>query len=194
MRFFFIILLTFFTSCSYHAGRSSNTDELSVTVPYIKGDFSGIFTDQLIKQVTYSNVFDYKYSHATHLLCVEIIDTSTKQIGYKYDRNNENERQNYLRATEGRQTITAEVKLIEKKTEKVVFGPFKVKADSDFDYVDPDSLNDLSFIDPQTNQRVTNLAFSLGQLESIDSAKEAALKPLYTKLSKKIVDAISAYW
>ncbi len=187
--FFFLLL----TSCGYNLGRSQNLDNVSVSVPYIKQDLSGYFTSELIKNLSYSSNLSYKYSNSDYVLCVKIIDSNTSQIGYKYDRNNENVRQNNLRATEGRQKITASVELIDRATNSTKFGPFEVSASSDFDYVDPDSLNDLSFIDP-TGNRTTVLAFSLGQLESIESAKEAASKPLYEKLSKKIVDAISAYW
>jgi hypothetical protein len=145
--------------------------------------------------VSYAPNIIYKNSDANYILNVRIISHSTKQIGYKYDRNNENVRQESLRATEGRQTITAEVELLDTKTNQIKFGPFKVIADSEFDYVDPDSLNDLSFPDPNNPQRrITVLAYSLGQLESTENAKEAALKPLYENLSKKIVDAILTYW
>jgi len=187
--FFFLLL----TSCEYHLGRSQNINQISVSVPYVEQDLSGQFTSRLIKELSYSSNLNYKYSNADYTLCVKIIDSSTSQIGYKYDRNNNNVRQNNLRATEGRQKITARVELIDKSSGCVKFGPFDVSASSDFDYVDPDSLNDLSFIDPMGN-RTTVLAFSLGQLESIESAKEAASKVLYEKLAKKIVDAISAYW
>ncbi len=187
--FFFLLL----TSCGYNLGRSQNLDNVSVSVPYIKQDLSGHFTSELIKNLSYSSNLSYKYSNSDYVLCVKIIDSNTSQIGYKYDRNNENVRQNNLRATEGRQKITASVELIDRISKSVKFGTFEVSASSDFDYVDPDSLNDLSFIDP-TGTRTTVLAFSLGQLESTESAKEATTKPLYEKLSKKIVDAISAYW
>jgi len=189
LLFFFLLL----TSCGYNFGRSQSLDQSSISVPYVEQDLSGRFTSQLIKELSYSSNLNYKYSDADYVLCVRIIDSSTSQIGYKYDRNNNNVRQKNLRATEGRQKITARVELIEKDSNCIKFGPFDVSATSDFDYVDPDSLNDLSFIDPSGN-RTTVLAFSLGQLESIESAKEAASKVLYEKLAKKIVDAISAYW
>ena len=187
--FFFLLL----TSCGYNLGRSQNLDNVSVSVPYIKQDLSGHFTSELIKNLSYSSNLSYKYSNSDYVLCVKIIDSNTSQIGYKYDRNNENVRQNNLRATEGRQKITASVELVDRISNSTKFGPFEVSASADFDYVDPDSLNDLSFIDPSGN-RTTVLAFSLGQLESTENAKEAVSKPLYEQLSKKIVDAISAYW
>ena len=87
----------------------------------------------------------------------------------------------------------ATVEVFERKSNKIVLGPFNVISDSDFDYIDAESINDQSFIDSSGN-RLTILAYSLGQLEGIESAKEAALIPLYKKLSKKIVDSISAYW
>ncbi|EKE03068.1 MAG: hypothetical protein ACD_20C00278G0002 [uncultured bacterium] len=187
--FFFILL----TSCSYHLGRSQNPEKIIVNVPYVQGDYNGLFTNELIRQISYSANLNYKYSDANYFLKVEIISDSTSQIGYKYDRDNNNERCKTIRATEGRQTIAARISLIECSTNLVKFGPFDVKADSEFDYVDPDSLNDLSFINAE-KKRVTVLSYSLGQLESIENAKEAALKPLYESLSKKIVDAILAYW
>ncbi|NGX33897.1 MAG: hypothetical protein K1060chlam1_00239 [Candidatus Anoxychlamydiales bacterium] len=193
MKNSFIFLFLFLTSCGYHLGRSQNYQNAEISVPYIEKDLSGYFSQELIKQISYSSNLNYKYSNADYTLCVKIIDSNTSQIGYKYDRNNENVRQNNLRATEGRQKITARVELIDKNSNCTKFGPFDISANADFDYVDPDSLNDLSFIDPNGN-RTTVLAFSLGQLESIESAKEAASKPLYEKLAKKIVDAISAYW
>lgn len=187
--FFFLLL----TSCGYHLGRSQNSEIVNISVPYIEKDLSGHFTSELIKELSYSSNLSYKYSNADYILCVKIIDSNTSQIGYRYDRNNENVRQEDLRATEGRQKITAIVELIDRVSNCTKFGPFEVSEVVDFDYVDQDSLSDLSFIDPLGN-RTTVLAFSFGQLESIESAKEAASRPLYSKLAKKIVDAISAYW
>ncbi|OGN60133.1 MAG: hypothetical protein A3F40_05130 [Chlamydiae bacterium RIFCSPHIGHO2_12_FULL_27_8] len=135
----------------------------------------------------------YFYSKADYIIKVNIISKSTKQIGYKYDRNNQNIRQKYLRATEGNISITANVNVFEKNNNKLILGPFNVTADADFDYIDAESINDQSFIDSNGNIR-TILSYSLGQLEGIDTAKEAALTPLYRKLSKKIIDSISIYW
>jgi len=187
---FFLLLLS---SCGYHLGRTKNLDKIYISVPYVKDDFSGLFTNALIKEVSFSPNMKYKYNNSDFILSVKIIQDTTKQIGYKYDRDNQNRRRKNIRATEGRQIITAQVELIEKSTNIAKFGPLSVSASAEFDYVDEDSLNDLSFIDPN-DQRTTVLAYSLGQLESIENAKEATLHPLYERLAKKIVDAISAYW
>ncbi len=58
----------------------------------------------------------------------------------------------------------------------------------DYDYVTQDSLQDLSFV--TSSGRQTVLSFSLGQLESIESAKTAAKEALYKKLAKRIAEAL----
>jgi hypothetical protein len=51
----------------------------------------------------------------------------------------------------------------------------------------------LTFINP-AGTLVTVLPFSLGQLESVESAQEAAARPLYSRIAQKVVDAISSEW
>ena len=46
--------------------------------------------------------------------------------------------------TENRKAITVEVKIVSAATGKLILGPQKVKADADYDYVDPNSLRDVS--------------------------------------------------
>lgn len=75
---------------------------------------------------------------------------------------------------------------------KPVIGPQTIKAFADYDYVDSNSLQDLSFIDPSTGTRVTSIAFSLGQLDSVGSAGEDALHPIYRQLAQKIVEGMVA--
>jgi len=71
----------------------------------------------------------------------------------------------------------------------VVIGPIFVKADSDYDYYDPESIRDLSFV---TNQgyRIATINFSLGQLDSIEGAVDDVAVPVYHSLAQKIVDGI----
>ena len=187
--FFFLFL----TSCSYHLGKTSNIEKLQICIPYIKDDFNGSLTNELIKQISYCPNITYKNSNAKFLLNVKILSNTNEKIGYKYYRDNKYERKNFLMATEGRQVVIAEIKLIDINADKVIFGPYNVSADSEFDYVDQDSISDLSFIDAAGNRK-TVLSYSLGQLESFENAKEGALRPLYEKLSKKIVDLIVTYW
>ncbi|MFA6118352.1 MAG: LPS assembly lipoprotein LptE [Parachlamydiales bacterium] len=189
LLFFFFL----FSSCGYHLGRNDNSEIKSVEVPYVEEDMYGLLTNELIKNIANSSAMHYQSTNANYELKVKVLNSATNKIGYKYDTNNEGQRTKNIRPTEGRCSLTAEVQLINIKTREIKFGPFTVTSDSDFDYVDQDSLSDLSFIDPSGN-RITVLSFSLGQLESIDSAKEAALKPLFEQLAKKIVDAISTYW
>jgi len=123
MRNSFFIFFFLLTSCGYHLGRSQNNENISVSVPYISEDFSGLFTNELIKQVANCSQINYHQTNADYILDIKISENSTNQIGYKYDRNNQNVRQQNLRATEGRQQITAIVELIEKKTGITKFGP-----------------------------------------------------------------------
>ncbi|NGX56838.1 MAG: hypothetical protein K1060chlam5_01084 [Candidatus Anoxychlamydiales bacterium] len=191
--FYFFTLLFFLNSCSYHLGRNEDSKISTVSVPYVKGDFSGLFTQEVIRQISNTPSLTYRYSNADSKLKIAIIDNKVDQIGYKYDRDKKDQRKKNIRQTESRQTITVNIELMDNKTNETILGPYKISADEAFDYVDQDNLNDLSFVDSNGN-RETVLAFSLGQLESFENAKDASLKPIYIQLAQKIVDAISSQW
>jgi hypothetical protein len=190
---FFLLLLIFLNSCNYHLGKNDDTKISTINVPYVKGDFSGLFTQEVIRQISASPSLTYKYVNADAKLKITIIDNKVNQIGYKYDRDKEDRRKKNLRQTESRQTVTVSVEIVDNRSNETVLGPYKISADAAFDYVDQDNLNDLSFTQSNGN-RETVLAFSLGQLESFENAKDASLKPIYAELAQKIVDTISNQW
>lgn len=165
----------------------------SISLPYIEQDLDGALTAEIAYQLASSGTFSYRHSGGALLLRVSVSPKETSQIGYRRDRHKDGTLKKNIIPIEARDTITATVSIIERSTSRVVFGPIKITADTDYDFVDQDSLDDLSFIAPN-GQRDTVLDFSLGQLESRGSAQIAAQKPLYRKLAKKIVDVISLQW
>jgi len=186
-KFFFLIFLLFF-SCNYKIGNDF-FENATVNIPYIQGDKDGALTTELVFELVETGVFKYKKKSADFDLMISILNTSDKQIGYRFDRNNEGKRKKNIMATEGRRKIEVEVSLFSKKEKKIIFGPKIIETDIDYDYVTQDSINDLSFILPN-GKRETVLQFSLGQLESVSTAQKTALNPLYKSLAKKIVGVI----
>jgi hypothetical protein len=185
--FIFFFFSFYFTSCAYHLKQAQEIKSLNVH--YIYGDNDGLLTKELIYQISSSGAFDYRTTNSDYILKVSIDNISNDQIGFRYDRHNDGTLKKFLMPTENRQKITASVSIISQKSDKVVFGPKTITADVDYDYVEQDSLKDLSFIDANS-LRVPVLPFSVGQMESINSATEAALIPLYRILSQKIVDLL----
>ncbi len=86
-----------------------------------------------------------------------------------------------------------EVKVADRALKDPVFGPVRLNAFVDYDYVDGDSLQDLQFRD-QSGERKIVLPFSLGQLEPQEAAHEASALPLDRKIAQKIVDVLEAQW
>lgn len=180
-------------SCGYHAGVGPAPID-TVSIPFISGDEYGSLTTELIRQLSSSGGLLYRNDGGHYLLKVKILSVNNNVIGFRRDRERTDESlKENLRPAEGRQTIVVEASLLESSTDNVLWGPKTVTTDVDYDYVDPDSLQDLSFID-STGARRTVLNFSLGQLEPIDSAQEAALKPLYRKIARKVVDLVIFEW
>jgi hypothetical protein len=125
---------------------------------------------------------------------IAIVDTQTQTVGYRRDRQKvTGEIKKNIVASEGRKSLTLEASLYEGSSEKIAYGPYTVTADADYDYIDGDSLPDLTFI-TASGVPTTVLTFSLGQLESVEAAKEAANRPLNEKLAQKIVDVIFSEW
>ncbi len=177
------------SSCGYHLPSSSNQ---SIAVPYVKGDTSGVFTDFLVRELEMRGWLDYS-SSAPYTLETKIVRDDKDQIGWRYDRKETSATlENRLRPTEGKRTITVLVTLKNEQTGEVLFGPKKVTADVDYDYVNFDTISDLAFSPAPGAPLVSVLAFSLGQLDSVEGAHRAALKPLYRKLSVLIADGLDS--
>ena len=161
----------------------------TVNIPYVTGDRYGLLTEELVYQLSVCGLLEYKPSTADLKLEVEIVDTTNDQIGYRKDRNPDGTLKKNLMPTESRQKVNAKVSLISNLDKEVIWGPKIISADVDYDYVEQDSLRDLSFLNA-AGVRQTVLSFSLGQMESVGSAQDSALIPLYRRLAENIVDAI----
>jgi hypothetical protein len=163
-------------------------------VPFAKGDEDGLFTAELAQALAASGLFDVVNRGGDYLLSVCLGPSQHDVIGFRRDPQRiKNEVKKNLVRCEGRRTLAVEVTLLSAATGQPIGGPFTISADADYDYVDGDSYPQLTFVS-KTGETVVVLPFSLGQLESVEAAQEATLKPLYRKISQKIVDVISAEW
>ncbi len=182
--------LLFFSSCSYHMLGMDKNEKVSLAVPFAEGDFNGLFTDAVVSSINSSTELNFD-PDADLVLKVAFLEEFSEKIGYKYDRETDGKLKKNLLPTENRQIVKLNVSIFSKAEEKVIFGPFQMSSDVDFDYVKEDSLEDLSFIN-QKNKRQTVLSYSLGQLESITAAEAAAKKALYKKTAKKLIETLDS--
>jgi len=164
----------------------------SVSVPFVVGDEDGMLTAEIIRALSSSGLVEVCSSGGDYQLHVTIASGTAENVGYRIDpqKVDKKVRKNLL-ACEGRRTMTIEAALYQ--GDELIYGPYPITSDAEYDYVDGDSIQDLTFVNP-AGKVVTVLPFSLGQLESVESAQEAATKPLYSRLAQKIVDAISIEW
>lgn len=191
MRYFLFVLI-FLASCGYRweADQTART----ISIPFVAGDEDGTLTAELIRTFASSTHANVVSSKGRYRLDVAIVAQPNEIIGFRIDSQvNNGKQQKNIVADEGRRTIAADVSLYDAKNEEAILGPIRINADIEYDYVDGDSFQDLTFVD-SAGRTQTILAYSLGQLESSESAREAGSKPLYRKLSRKIVDFISVYW
>lgn len=188
----FSSLVPLFFACGYRFQDSIAQQEevQTITVPYVKGDIEGGLTAALIRAITSSGAFICCQEGGELILDVSLVEQNLERIGYRYLREHPSgKRQNNLVGTENRLNVAAQVTLTRPATEEVVLGPVIVRADVDFDYVDPSSIRDLAFINSKGKPQ-TSIQFSLGQLDSVEGAQDASLTPVYRRLAQKIVEGI----
>ncbi len=188
-------LLLIASGCGYQWQRDLPLGHRPViAVPFIPGDEDGLLTGEIISRLASSGLAKVSASKGDYRLALTMIGNCNTQIGYRRDPQKiKNNIQKNLLAAELRKTIDVEVTLFHGSTEDIAYGPYKISAWADFDYVDGDSYQDLTF-KGASGVSMPVLPFSLGQLEDVESAELAAVKPLYSKLAQKIVDVISAEW
>ena len=183
------------SSCGY---RWQSNDPLkerpSISISFISGDEEASLTNAIAHALTTSGLVELRQKGADFRLGVSILQGKTETIGYRFNRQkNFGKVRSNLVATEGRRSLTIEAALYRESCDKVAYGPYQLTADVDYDFLDGDSLQDLTFRD-QSGAMITVLPFSLGQLEPNEAAQQAALSPLYLCLAQKIVDALAAEW
>jgi hypothetical protein len=127
------------------------------------------------------------------LLKVELIEDEQDYVGFRFDQKPISGKLiSNLIPIESRRSIKAAVTLWDTIEDKALLGPENIQAHLDFDYVDGNSLQDLTFVNTK-GEREKVLSFSLGQLDSIEGAQDATASPLFHVLAKKIIDRLLAY-
>lgn len=187
----FALIFCLLSSCAYHYERKLS-EPVVISVPYIKGDREGTLNAQIVKALSASGMFECIHENAEYVLEVAILSDSDSRIGYRYDRNpTSGKLRKNIVGTENRQVLVAEVKVLNSYTQEIILGPQTVKGFSEYDYVDSNSIRDLTFITTDgVAERV--LDFSLGQLDSIEGAHDDGLSVAYLDLTDKIVSGVIA--
>lgn len=182
-----MITLLFFSSCGYHWNQAS---VVTVSVPYVVGDDDGTLTSHVIRSITALGSAKVVREGADYLLKINIAEDQNETVGYRRDKQKVGGKiSKNIVSCEGRRTIKVNAVLYEGGSDTIAAGPYLITADSDYDYVDGDSIQDLAF----TNSDgifTPVLPFSLGQLESIEAAQEATSRNLYEKIAQKIADTV----
>lgn len=179
----FILLAGFLlTGCQYQFGRGDLSQRYAtISVPYIEGDQKGELTSDVIKKLSTAGAFRY-VSHGGDLnLKIKLIEFREENVNFRYDRKKTGELKKSIIPTETRVSAIAEVSLVEAGTGQTIRGPTRIVANVEFDhtyYATRDEVN----------------IFSLGQLNDIDAARDAALHPLNRYLAERIVDYVINSW
>ena len=181
-------ILLLMSSCGYRF--VGDGEQKTVTIPYVIGDVEGQLTNALIRQFSSTTQFAYHPNRGQLVLKVELLEDVNDKIGFRYQRQEYTGKiKKKLFPTENRRTLTAQVCLVCTSTDDVVYGPLTVSANADYDYIDEGSLYDLTYLTP-SGKLVPILAFSEGQLDSIEGAQDDVLNPLYRKLAQNILSAV----
>ncbi len=177
-----LVLLLILSSCGYRAGYGGiAAGHRTVSVPYVKGDVSGIVTNALIKQFSRSGGLRYSQCDADLILNVKIIRVCEENIGFRYDRKKSGRRTKTIVPAETRIFTIADIEVIEAVNCCRILGPVRIRASVDFDHDYYDSRGGIN-------------VFSLGQFSDYDEAYDAAKNPLSEALAKKIVDYVNNTW
>ncbi len=175
-------MLCSLVSCGYHIEQDK---ELTISIPYVQGDHNGALTDELVRQIAMLGKYQVSGEDSLYRLEVKIINDHQDVIGYEYDHQNV-VLFNRLVSNEERRLVEVELSLIEQANGKILVDKEKVSAGVEYDFVDPESIPDV-VVTPSTEP---SLAFSLGQLDSVEGARAGALSSLYRKLAQKIASGL----
>ena len=173
-------------ACGY---RFDGGEKITVSVPYVIGDEEGKLTNALISALSQSPKYHYVKNEGDWLLKVKVLDTLNDRIGYRYERGAKGRLKKNIIGIENRKEIIVNISVCD-PCGGLILGPLIVSASADYDYTDNTTRKDLEFFNPSTDRKTSSIAFSLGQLDSIDGAQDDVLDPIYRQLARKIIDGL----
>lgn len=177
----FCLIITTTTACQYCLGPNSFASQYpSISVPYVEGDDDGDLTAAIIEQLSTTSGMKYCKYGGSLVLNVEVLAEDEEHIGFRFDKDDETGLlTDNLIPAETRTKALVQIELIEACSGKVVLGPTKVIAHTDYDHdYDKAGLN----------------VFSLGQVNDYESTKDISYRPLNSALARKIVDRVVNNW
>ncbi len=183
-------ILLLFQGCGYHWHQEE--DKPTLSVPFIAGDDDGSLTNEIIRTISASNIAQIRHN-GNYRLQASFKDLKTDTIGYRRDKQKvDGTISTNIVASEQRKSITLEIAIYQQSSNQIVFGPYTITTEIEYDFIDGDSIQDLVFINPQ-GIPTTVLPFSLGQLEPVEAAQEASSRPLNQKIARKIAEFVSKF-
>ncbi|MBS0624808.1 MAG: LptE family protein [Verrucomicrobia bacterium] len=190
-----LFIVLFSTGCGYRwQPEYPEGHRPTITIPFAQGDADGALTNEIARSIAISGIADVRLKKADYRLEIKILDSNNETIGFRLDKQKvDGKIKKNMVSCESRKIVTIEATLFKSDTDQIAYGPYTITGDTAYDYVDGDSYQDLTF---KNSRGITQavLPFSLGQLESYESAQEAATRPLYSQISQKVVDVISSEW
>ncbi|MGK5595238.1 MAG: hypothetical protein ACSNEK_07775 [Parachlamydiaceae bacterium] len=170
-----------FVGCAYQFGLGNSLLQgKTVSIPYIEGDLDGFLTEAVIGEVSKCLNASYTSGCGEVVLKIKIIDDYEENIGFRYDRKRNGSLRKTIVPIEARATLVAKVEILDSMG-KCLMSPVFIKASLDYDH------------DYYSSRDRINI-FSLGQLSDIDSAQDAARRPLNHVLARKIADFLNNAW
>lgn len=186
------ILLVLLGGCGYRFQGPSAA--VTMTIPPIQGDVQGSLVTELVQALTKASLIEYVEQGGGFSLEVNLLTDLDERIGFRFDRDPVSGlRRDNIVGTENRRTLSLEVQLVDLNTHKVVFGPQVIQQGVDFDYVDADSIRDLTFMTAQ-GRAESVLNFSLGQLDSVAGARDDTTELLYRGLARQVVEQLACFF
>lgn len=169
--------------CGYRLGSNDFLERYqTISIPYMECDQDGIFTAALVHHLSISAPLRYVVTGGDLCLKTRLICPKEENIGFRYDIEKGGLRlAPWLIPTEARLWVSAEIELIDRLSGESLIGPLVVSVYIEFDHEYYLSRNGVN-------------VFSLGQVNDIREANDAAQIPLAKDLAKKIVDTVTYAW
>ena len=182
LSFFLVLASLAMTGCCYQFGHGEFFEKYqTVSIPYAEADKRGELTAEVIKKISHSGGLQYVNQGGDLILKIRRIQGCEENLDFRYDRRKTGRLKRSLIPTQTRAHASAEVCLVDALTGKTVRGPLCVNVSVEFDHTYYATWNEVN-------------VFSLGQLNDIDAARDAVMRPLNQALAERIVDDLLNGW